>query len=108
MHITAHIFLLELIKLLRFMLIRVAARSNARTVFSRSNTVGSNPTRGMYIYGFILCLCCEGWFLVEGVLPTVYKITKLKKKKKGRAQQNPVEPLMNELSLKQVDCFLFI
>jgi hypothetical protein len=37
--------------------ITVAARSEARTVFARSNAgiVGSNPTRGMYVC--ILCVC---------------------------------------------------
>jgi hypothetical protein len=37
----------------------VAARSEAWSVFVSSNTgiVGSNPTQGMDVYAFILCLC---------------------------------------------------
>jgi hypothetical protein len=35
-----------------------------------------------------------GWSPVQGVLPTVYMITKLKKA--ARAQQRAIEPLMNE------------
>jgi hypothetical protein len=43
--------------------VTVAERSNACTVFARSESgiVGSNPTQGMYVwyvYVFILCLCC--------------------------------------------------
>jgi hypothetical protein len=57
--------------------IAVAVRSNAWTVFARSNIgiVVSNPTQGMDdSVRFILCAgsgLATGWFPVEGVLPTV-------------------------------------
>jgi hypothetical protein len=43
--------------------VTVAERSNACTVFARSEAgiVDSNPTQSMYVwyvYVFILCLCC--------------------------------------------------
>jgi hypothetical protein len=52
--------------------------------FAHSNTgiVGSNPTRGMdVVCAFILCIgrgLPAGWFHIQGVLPTVYRIMKLK------------------------------
>jgi hypothetical protein len=55
---------------------------------------------------FVLCLCylvcagsdlATGWSLVQRVLPTVYRITKLKNKKATRAKQMAVEQLMNKL-----------
>jgi hypothetical protein len=54
----------------------------AWTVFTRSNTgiMGSNPTQSMK---FCLCLFCglaTGWSPVQGVLLTVYRIKKLKKR----------------------------
>jgi hypothetical protein len=60
-----------------------AARSEAWTVFARSNTgiVGSKPIRGMEVCVRFFCACvvrCVGsglataWALVEGVLLTVY------------------------------------
>jgi hypothetical protein len=68
--------------------VTVAERSKASTVFARSEAgiLGSNPTQGMdvwYLYVFILCLCLGRGLamsrsLVQGVLPTVYKIKKLK------------------------------
>jgi hypothetical protein len=84
--------------------ITVAARAKACTVFARSNTgvVGSNPTPGMYVCVRLFCVCAAGsdlatgWSPVKGILPTVYRITRLKKS--ARAQQKTVEPLMNELS----------
>jgi hypothetical protein len=68
----------------------VAARSKAWTAFARSNAgiVGSKPTRGMNVCVRLFCvyvvLCVgtglvTGWSPVQGVLPTVYKIKKLKK-----------------------------
>jgi hypothetical protein len=68
----------------------VVAWSKAWTVFARSNTgiVGSNPTQSMAIcvrLFYICALLCvgsglaTGWSPVQGVLPTVYRITKLKK-----------------------------
>jgi hypothetical protein len=59
----------------------VAARSEAWTVFARSNTgiVGSNPTRGMDVYVRLFCVvlfCVSVAALrpadppVQGVLPT--------------------------------------
>jgi hypothetical protein len=67
----------------------VAARSKARTVFARSiaGIVGSNPTQGMDIcivcICVVLCVCRDletGWSPIQGVIPTVYKIKKLKKR----------------------------
>jgi hypothetical protein len=72
--------------------ITVTARSKAWTVFARSNAmiVGSNPTQGMevcvvYIYSVCLVMCVgrgleTGWSPVQGVLPTVYRTKKLKKR----------------------------
>jgi hypothetical protein len=69
--------------------ITVAARCKAWIVFTRSNTgtVGWNPTQGMdvSVRSFSVVLFCEGSGLVTGwthihvVLPTVYRIKKLKK-----------------------------
>jgi hypothetical protein len=67
----------------------VTARSKAWTVFARSNTeiVGSNLTREMDVCMSLFCLCAvlcagsglaTGWSPVRGVLPTVYRIKKLK------------------------------
>jgi hypothetical protein len=69
--------------------ITVAALSKAWTVFARSNAgiVGSNPTQGMDVCVWVYCvyvvLCVgsgfpNGWSSVQGVLPTVYRIKKLK------------------------------
>jgi hypothetical protein len=71
--------------------ITVAARSRASTVFARSNTGigGSNPTLGMDVCVRLFCVCavlCAGSGLamgcspVQGVLPTVKEIKKLKKR----------------------------
>jgi hypothetical protein len=65
--------------------ITVAARSKTWTVFARSNTgiVGLNPTRGMDVYVRFFCVCvvlcvgsglATGWSLVQGVLPSVYRL----------------------------------
>jgi hypothetical protein len=72
------------------MLITVAARPKAWTIFARSNTgvVGSNATRDRDVYLRLLCVCvvlCVGsslatdWSPVQGVLPTVYRITMVQK-----------------------------
>jgi hypothetical protein len=70
--------------------VTVAERSKASTVFARSEAgiVGSNSTQGMDVWCMCLfCVCvvlCLGkglatsWSLVQGVLPTVDKIKKLK------------------------------
>jgi hypothetical protein len=71
--------------------ITVAAQSRAWTVFALSNAgfVGSNPTRGMDVCMYLFCVCvvlcvgrdiATGWSPVQGVLPTVYRIKKLKKR----------------------------
>jgi hypothetical protein len=71
--------------------ITVAERPNAWTVFPNSNAeiVGSNPTQGRDVYVRLFCVCvvlrvdsglATGWSPVQGVLPTVYKIKKLKKR----------------------------
>jgi hypothetical protein len=70
--------------------ITVATRSKTRTVFARSNTgvVCSNPTRGMDVcvrlFPVYVVLCigrglATCWSPVEAVLPTVYKMKKLKR-----------------------------
>jgi hypothetical protein len=59
-----HFIVFELIVVILFgEPVTVAERSEARTVFARSEAgiVGSNPARGMdvwCVYVFILCLCC--------------------------------------------------
>jgi hypothetical protein len=63
----------------------VAAQSNIWTVFTLSNCgiVGSNASRGMDIckcvYSVFVLSYVEDWSLVQGVLPTVFRIKKLKK-----------------------------
>jgi hypothetical protein len=62
--------------------ITVAARSEAWTVFSRSNTgiVDSNPTRGMDVC-VVLCVdsgLTTGWSPFQGVLPTLYRLRNCK------------------------------
>jgi hypothetical protein len=63
--------------------------SKERTVFSRSNAgiVGSNPTQGIDVCMRSFCVCvvlsldsglATVWSPVRGVLPTVYRIKKLK------------------------------
>jgi hypothetical protein len=63
--------------------------AKARTLFARSNPgiVGSNPTQGMVVCVRLFCVCavlCVGrglatsWSLVQVVLPTVFRIRKLK------------------------------
>jgi hypothetical protein len=72
----------------------VAARSKAWTVFSRSNAgmVGSNPTQGMDVCVRLFCVCvglrvgsglATGWSPVQGVLPIVDRIKKLKKRQRS-------------------------
>jgi hypothetical protein len=69
--------------------ITVAARSKAWTVFvfSNSGLVGSNPTQDMNVCVRLFCVVlCGGsglatdWYSVQGVLPTVFRIKKLKKR----------------------------
>jgi hypothetical protein len=65
------------------------ADHSGREVFARSNAgiVGSNPTQGMNVYVCLFCVrvvifvgrgFAMGWSLVQRVLPTVWKIKKLK------------------------------
>jgi hypothetical protein len=105
--------------------ITVAARPKALTVFARSNTgvVGSNPARGMNVCVRLFCvhvvMCvgsglATGWSPVHGVLPTVYRIKKLKKRPRSKRLQshrekqrkyvliNTIHDLWGTLSLK---CF---
>jgi hypothetical protein len=81
--------------------ITVAARSKSWTVFTRSKVwiVGSNLTQGMDVCVRLFCVCvvlcvCSGLATgrspVQGVLPAVYRIKKLKKWPK--VQQRAVEP----------------
>jgi hypothetical protein len=67
--------------------IAVAAPSKAWIAFACSNTwiVCSNPTRGMdvCVYSVFVLFCVSsglatGWSCVQGILPTVYRIKKLK------------------------------
>jgi hypothetical protein len=58
--------------------VTVASRSKTWTVFARSKSgiVGSNPTLGMDVCLRLFCVCiCSGlvtgWYLIQGVLPTV-------------------------------------
>jgi hypothetical protein len=84
--------------------ITVVMRSKEWTVYHRLNTgiVGSNPTRDMDICVRLFCVCVvlcvgrglvRGWFPVQGVLPTVYKIRKLKN---GQGHTKGSGVLMNE------------
>jgi hypothetical protein len=74
--------------------VTVAERSKAWTVFARSKAgiVGSNHIQGMdvcvrlFYVCVVLCLgssLATGWSPVQGVLPTMYKIKKLKKRPKS-------------------------
>jgi hypothetical protein len=73
----------------------MAAGSKAWTVVARSNAgvLGSNPTRGidvcMCVYSVCVVLCVGNglateWSPFQGVLPTLYRIKKLKA---AKAQQ---------------------
>jgi hypothetical protein len=61
--------------------------SKAWSVFAHSNIriMCSNPTRGMDIGARLFCICVvlcglvTAWSPIQGVLPTVYRIKKLKK-----------------------------
>jgi hypothetical protein len=76
---------------------QVPVRYKAWTVFTRSNAgiVGSNPTRGMDVCVRLSCLCCLGvgsglatsWSPVQGVLPTVYMIKKMKERPRSNKGQ---------------------
>jgi hypothetical protein len=85
------------------MLITVATRSEARSVFSRLNAgvLGTNPTRGINTCVNVFCvydvLCIDNGVatdrsIVQGVLLTMHKFTRLKN---ARAQQRAVELLMD-------------
>jgi hypothetical protein len=63
---------------------------NLRAVYEavKAGIVGSNPTQGMDVCVRLFCVCvvlcigsglATGWSPVQGVLPTVYRIKKLKK-----------------------------
>jgi hypothetical protein len=80
--------------------ITVAEPFRAWTVFARSNAgiVASNPTQSMDVCVPLFCVCVVlcvgrglsmGWSPVQGVLPAVYRIKKLKKA--AKAQQMAVE-----------------
>jgi hypothetical protein len=74
--------------------VTVVERSKAWTVFVRSNTgiVDSNPTQDMDICVRLICVCvlcagsglATGWYPVQGVLPTLYRIKKLKKRSRSK------------------------
>jgi hypothetical protein len=79
--------------------ITVAARSKAWAVFARSNTgiVGSNPTQGMDVCVRLFCVCvlcigsglATGWSPVQGAIPSVYRIKKLKKRPRSTRAVEP-------------------
>jgi hypothetical protein len=88
--------------------IAVATRSEVLTVLVRSNIgiVGSNPTQGMDVYVLLFYVCvvlCVGsglatdWSLVQGVLPTVYRIKNLKKR--PRSNKKAVEPQRKKINM---------
>lgn len=80
--------------LLRFFLVHfcqspVGVWSEAWTVLAglKTGVMGLNPTWCMYVYVYLFYVCAVlcvgwglavGWYLIEGVLLTVYKIMKLK------------------------------
>jgi hypothetical protein len=77
----------------------VAAPSKAWTVFAHSNAgiMGPNPTQGMdicvHLFSVFVVLCVRnglatGWSLIQGVLPTVYKIKKVGRPNKGLYSHN--------------------
>jgi hypothetical protein len=108
--------------------ITVAARSKAWTAFARSNAVivGSNTTQGMDVFVRVFCVCvvlcvgnglATGWSPVQGVLPPVYRIKKLKKRsmsKKRTAQPLKLhEPVIVkiisvELAIELIDKLIFL
>jgi hypothetical protein len=70
-----------------FKVLTVDAWSKAWTVFARPNTgiVGWNPTRDMDVCVRSFCVdrgLATGWSPVQRVLPSMYKIKKLKKEAK--------------------------
>jgi hypothetical protein len=84
--------------------IPVTSHSKAWTFFARSNAriVGSSPSRGMDICLRLTCVCvvlfvgsclATGWCPVQGVLPNVYRIKKLKKR--PMSKKRTVEPLID-------------
>jgi hypothetical protein len=84
----------------RGMPITVATRSKAWTIFSRSSAgiVGSILIQGMVIFVRLFCVCAilyvtsglaTGWSPVQGVLPIMYRIKKLKKR--SRSNKRTVE-----------------
>jgi hypothetical protein len=66
-----------------------AALSMSWTVFARSNNVivGMNPTGGMYVDFCVGGGLATGWSPVQGDLPIVYGIKKVKKE--SSAQKAP-------------------
>jgi hypothetical protein len=69
--------------------------SKAWRVFASSNTgiMGSNPTQGMnvcvriFCVSFVMCVGSDlamGWSPVQGVLPNVYRIKKLKRRTRSK------------------------
>jgi hypothetical protein len=86
--------------------ITVAERSEAWTVFARSNAgiVGSNPTQGMDVYVsvyYVFVLSCVQVAALKRADHSPKEFYGLRKKyyeteEEARAQQRVVEPLMNE------------
>jgi hypothetical protein len=84
----------------QLMLITVAARSKAWTVFARSKTgaMGSNPTRGMDVCVRLFCdfaVLCAGSGLATGWSPVqrvLHCVKNQETEKAAKAQQRAVEP----------------
>jgi hypothetical protein len=93
--------------------ITAAARSKAWTLFARLNTgfVGSNPTQGMDVCVLLFYVCVvlyvgsgleTGWFPVQGISQTVYRIKKLKKRPKSKGLYSRKEREIIEIHFASV------
>jgi hypothetical protein len=70
----------------RWVPITVAARSKAWTVFARSNARFESHSRHGCLHCVVLCAgigLATGWSLLQGVLPSVYRIKKPKKRSRS-------------------------
>jgi hypothetical protein len=90
--------------------ITLAALSRAWTIFARSNTgvVGSNTTRGMDVCVRLFCVVpcvgsglATGWSPIQGVLPTVYRIKKLKKRRRVNIERERERELLSSADVCQ-------
>jgi hypothetical protein len=91
--------------------VTVAERSKIWTVFDRSEAgiVGSNPIQQMDVWFMCLfCVCvvlylgrglATSWSLVQGILPSVKMIMKLKKKPEPMGAVEPAKKKCDERAL---------